>query len=122
MPDTFMDRFVSGKASARDIDEEIEIWHTGSHAVGLEEFLGMTKDEYSLWLMDPNALEIIKARRVLAQIHAGDMQIVSIAMNGDKPRPLSDALVKRIAAGMKKIIDAHSSVAEPMLKRLKARE
>lgn len=60
-PGTFMDRVLEGRAYATDIDDYVEYWHEapeGSDAAGkeLHDFLGLTWNEYKLWVEQPHSL------------------------------------------------------------------
>jgi hypothetical protein len=60
----FFDRFLRGEVSAEDIDDFIDAWHDNPEKSEIFEFLGMTREEYALWLRDPEALpQIAQARR-----------------------------------------------------------
>src|SRR5579864_3755883 len=60
----FMDLCLDGKAALDDIDDFIDRWHESPEDTELHDYLGMTQEEYSLWLRVPDALScIIKARR-----------------------------------------------------------
>jgi hypothetical protein len=62
---TFLDQYVNGELLAEDIDDFIDTWHENPGMEELYEFLGMTAEEYSLWLRDPDTLpHIARARRV----------------------------------------------------------
>ena len=41
------------------IDLYIEVWHEGNSNKELHEFLGFTKEEYAMWLINPDSLEEI---------------------------------------------------------------
>lgn len=63
---TYMDLLLDGQALLQDIDDFIDDWHDapdGSWAAShsLEEFLGMTPDEYTLWVERPESLRFIAA-------------------------------------------------------------
>jgi hypothetical protein len=61
---TFLDRYLNGELLAEDIDDFIDMWHNNPGTKELYEFLGMTAEEYSLWLRDPDTLpHIARARR-----------------------------------------------------------
>jgi hypothetical protein len=64
-PRPFFDLFGDGKAAATDIDDFIDAWHESGNAEqrSLAEFLGLTDDEYSLWLMDRRTLPAIAGAR-----------------------------------------------------------
>jgi len=61
---TFMERYLAGEARDDEIDDYVDAWHARPGGQELHEFLGMSKDEYGLWLRNPDALsEIGRARR-----------------------------------------------------------
>lgn len=37
----------------RVLDEEVETWHNSNYKISLSEHLGMTKDEYHMFVVDP---------------------------------------------------------------------
>lgn len=63
---TYMDLLLKGKVLQEDIDDFVASWHDapeGSVAASqsLEGFLGMTWDEYRLWVERPESLRFIVA-------------------------------------------------------------
>lgn len=61
---TFVDDALTGMAGITDIDSYVDSWHYGETELPLHEFLGMTWDEYRLWVEKPNTLRfILSARR-----------------------------------------------------------
>ena len=61
---SFLEKVLAGKALAEDIDSYVEDWHESSTRQTLPAFLGMTDDEYALWVEQPEALsQIIYSRR-----------------------------------------------------------
>jgi hypothetical protein len=63
-PPTFIDLYLRGKCLPEDIDDFVDAWHERPGKQELYEFLGMTEEEYSLWVRDPDALpRIAHARR-----------------------------------------------------------
>lgn len=77
MNQTFLDKVMAGSADLEDMDSVVERWHTSPEVIGLREALGMTEDEYELWMFQPSALELIiaarRARKTLAEMAgAGD--------------------------------------------------
>jgi hypothetical protein len=65
---TFFDLYGRGEALSDDIDDVVDRWHEGSDpqakSLPLHEYLGLTIDEYELWVHDPEALpHILIARR-----------------------------------------------------------
>lgn len=49
---TFLDLYSDGKVQAAQIDDFIDVWHESDDREqrSLSEFLGMTEDEYPVWL------------------------------------------------------------------------
>lgn len=61
--ESFFERYSNGRALACEIDLEIELWHKSGSSQGLPSFLGVTQDEYELWVKDSSVLPVIlKAR------------------------------------------------------------
>jgi hypothetical protein len=61
-----MDLLLRGEILMQDIDDFIDAWHDaadGSAAslASLPEYLGMTEDEYQLWVEHPSSLRFIAA-------------------------------------------------------------
>jgi hypothetical protein len=67
-PPSFFDLYSQGHAMADEIDDFIDRWHedaaSKATSLRLHEFLGLTRDEYEIWVLDPDALpHILIARR-----------------------------------------------------------
>lgn len=63
---TFIEKCLSGDAFADEIDDAVEAWSDGVEGQNLElnEFLGMTPYEYSIWMTSPSILPwIVSAHR-----------------------------------------------------------
>jgi hypothetical protein len=61
----FIQQCVSGQVQPEEIDDFIDQWHVDKPPAPLHEFLGMTWDEYALWVERPAALNaILFAHRV----------------------------------------------------------
>lgn len=60
---TFMDLCLSGHASADGVADAVEAWHEGQDPRTLREALGLSHDEFALWLAAPSSLPAIIARR-----------------------------------------------------------
>lgn len=56
---TFVDSCLAGHAFLTDIDDYVDAWHDGDDPRDLGEFLGMTSDEYRLWVERPETLRFI---------------------------------------------------------------
>lgn len=64
---TFFSRYANGLALADEIDCEIERWHETSTTVKLHEFLGLNREEYQLWVSDPDCLPFVLLARKSGQ-------------------------------------------------------
>ena len=61
--ETFVDLCLTGNVLLEEIDDFVDRWHEAPEGTELHDYLGMTEEEYSLWLRVPDALPyIIKAR------------------------------------------------------------
>jgi hypothetical protein len=73
---TYMDLLLMGKAFLEDIDDFVDAWHSApeeslASSRRLHEFLGMTWDEYRLWVEHPESLRfIVAAHRAGRPVHA----------------------------------------------------
>jgi len=59
----FLDLLMSGEVLTSEIDNFIDGWHAGHGEGELHDFLGMTWDEYVLWVANPDMLGVICAAR-----------------------------------------------------------
>ena len=58
----FSERFTASYASA-PVADEIEAWHEADTSIPLHEWLGLTPDEYQLYVEKPASIRIILAAR-----------------------------------------------------------
>ncbi|HVC54791.1 MAG TPA: hypothetical protein VND95_02490 [Stellaceae bacterium] len=59
----FVDLCLAGNVLLEEIDDFVDHWHEAPEGAELHDYLGMTEEEYSLWLRVPDSLPyIIKAR------------------------------------------------------------
>src|ERR1700678_751290 len=62
--DSFIQKCLRGEAMIDEIDNYVEKWHLSAENIDIHTFLGMTSEEYELWLRDPDTLAyIITSRR-----------------------------------------------------------
>ena len=61
---TFLALYLNGEVLADDIDDFIDSWHEGSSAQEIYQFLGMSLEEYSLWIRNPEVLPLIARSRL----------------------------------------------------------
>jgi capsid protein len=92
---TFLERYLNGEVLAEEIDDYVDLWHEDPDAKEIYEFLGMTREEYSLWLRDPDMLpHVARARRErlpLAVVVRASLENLPIAA-----RPADADKVKRL--------------------------
>jgi hypothetical protein len=50
---SFMEMLKRKLVTWEDIDDFIEVWHTGNYDCSLSGFLGMTEEQYALWVQNP---------------------------------------------------------------------
>jgi len=98
---TFVDLFLSGEAGPDDIEEFEEAWHTGDSTLSLAAFLGLSDDEYSLFVEQPTSLRYIiaskKTGRPLADVlkHACDMKLAARDGSPEEAARVAEWLRKR---------------------------
>jgi hypothetical protein len=66
-PSTFLDACLAGAALLADVDDRVDRWHDAYGApngpqIPLREYLGLTSDEYALWVEQPGSLRFAAAR------------------------------------------------------------
>lgn len=61
MSKTYVDSVLSGSTIWTDIDDFIERWHEAEGTESIEDFLGMTEEDYSLLVEEPRSLRFILA-------------------------------------------------------------
>lgn len=61
---TFIDLALNGYVLSDEINDFVEAWHESNAENEIYQYLGMSFDEYSLWVSDPESMDvIISARR-----------------------------------------------------------
>ena len=100
----FLELYRDGKVSAQQIEDFIEAWHDSAETeqCSLAAFLGMTEDEYTVWMASRRALPaIIGARqqgRPLAELvaeHLKELQRLASPADRSAIQVLSHWLAKR---------------------------
>ncbi|OQX23479.1 MAG: hypothetical protein BWK80_25845 [Desulfobacteraceae bacterium IS3] len=61
---TFIHLCTNGYLLTDDIDDYVDMWHESDKDEELYDFLGMSRQEYRLWVHDPDMLDHIIAARV----------------------------------------------------------
>ena len=60
---TFVDLCLGGSVLAEEIDDFVDAWHDGDSSEPIYDYLGMTRDEYGLWVEKPRLLHMILEAR-----------------------------------------------------------
>jgi hypothetical protein len=64
MPESFFGLYLKGDVPSHAIDDFIDNWHANPRGAELWEFLGFTKEEYAIWVREPNCLDSIAKKRL----------------------------------------------------------
>ncbi|WP_374566175.1 hypothetical protein [Ideonella sp.] len=56
---SFVQLCLQGDRLPEEVDDYVDAWHDGGANVPLHEFLGMTRSEYNLWVVDSDVLPFI---------------------------------------------------------------
>jgi hypothetical protein len=65
----FLELCLGGTVKPDEIDDFVDRWHEAPRGQELHDYLGMTPEEYSLWLRVPDALPYIaEARREMTPL------------------------------------------------------
>ena len=85
---SFIHLCAAGELLLDDIDDIVDEWHDSDTTEELYEYLGMTQQEYRLWIHDPDILPfIITARtqgRLIDDVIA-DIHDLPLAARADSP-------------------------------------
>jgi hypothetical protein len=60
----FLDLCIAGRVLLDDIDDYIDQWHDSDDDNELSQYLGMTAEEYEIWVHSPETLHLIIASRL----------------------------------------------------------
>ena len=82
---SFLDQCLGGNAAPDQIDDFIDRWHAAPDGRELHDYLGMTSEEYSLWLRVPDALPCIIKARIDATPLADAVLYEYRGLRGDRP-------------------------------------
>jgi hypothetical protein len=90
-----IERLLSGEEyDLRKIDEEIEAWHEADTDLQLHEWLGLTREEYALYIEKPASIRVILAARhqnvPLKQLMSAGTDKVLLAARGATATEIDD--------------------------------
>lgn len=57
---TFFDKFLKRQVEAKDIHKFIDDWHKATTTMPVYEYLGMTEDQYSIFIRHPEQAENLR--------------------------------------------------------------
>ena len=60
---SFLSLALSGKAMTDEIDDYVDLWHEQPMGLSLHDYLGMNREEFNLWLDEPDMLPLIITSR-----------------------------------------------------------
>jgi hypothetical protein len=94
----FVDACIGGRCLSDEIDDYVDRWHEGDSRVPLSDYLGLTPEEYSIWVEMPNSLEwILYARKtnrrigtMLSEVDVASPRIAARSLSPDD----ADKLIK----------------------------
>jgi hypothetical protein len=78
-----MEQLLHGEVLLEDIDNFVDVWHDAANeskiaSLSLDEFLGMSADEYRLWVERPESL------RFIAAAHRHNQPVAAILRKEDR--------------------------------------
>lgn len=80
---SFFDLYADGYVMEDEVDDYIDLWHDSKLKISLNDFLGLSEDEYSIFLVDASALPYILQSRVtkrpLQAIMASRLEELTVA-------------------------------------------
>ncbi|NYT41540.1 hypothetical protein HZY97_12280 [Sphingomonas sp. R-74633] len=59
-----MELAIDGYREPDEIDDFVSDWHKGGSGLKLHDFLGLTHEEYTLWVAEPDLIALIVGARV----------------------------------------------------------
>lgn len=91
---SFIELALNGDVLPDEIDDFIDAWHEGSSKEELHEFLGMTLQEYTLWVSNPELIQLIIAARhrqepILSAVNDNLKTSERIAARSDQARKIA---------------------------------
>lgn len=99
---SFMDLALQGRILSDEIEDFVGRWHDSESNVEIYEFLGLTFQEYSLWVSDPDNIDLIIYARhsnisISKAVNDNIQHDERIAARSDEARKIA-ALARWIAA------------------------
>lgn len=92
---TFVDLCLRGEILAEEIDDFVSRWHKGGTGKKIYDFLGLTREEYGLWVEKPSSLNIVlearKRGRRISEFQ--DANEVRLAARGYSEEDIEDLVV-----------------------------
>ena len=94
---TFVDLCLEGEVLAEEIDDFVDKWHEGGSGQTIYSFLGLTREEYGLWVERPSSISfIMEARKRGGHLsdyrHGSDFRIAARAASAEDVEDLLEWL------------------------------
>lgn len=86
---SFIELCAKGEVLLEEIDDFIDRWHKNSQDIELHEFLGMSWQEYSAWVAEPEILPFIVTARFEQKEFTDvleELQRLPMAARADSPK------------------------------------
>lgn len=98
----FIQACIDADVLVDEIDDYIDEWHDGDYDVDLNEFLGMTKEEYRLWVENDSMIKYIitahmenkSISEVIAEYYEAE-KLVARAENAEEAKAIYEWLKSR---------------------------
>lgn len=98
----FISDVISGIALILDIDDYIEEWHESDSKLEIYQFLGMTQEEYRIWVEDESRLkDIIRCHMsglnistIIENDNSDDLKMIARAKNPQEAKEAFEVIRK----------------------------
>lgn len=88
-----MDLCISGKTQPSDVDDYVSRWHDGHSNKPLHEFLGMTIEEYCIWVKFNDVIsDLVRLRKI--GVNFGEHPITSFTIDYLRSHGYSPRLIQ----------------------------
>ncbi len=99
----FITLYSAGNVLEDDIDDFVANWHQTETGMPLNEYLGMSRPEYALWVADPDVLPFIAdARRQQRDVSAviEDFHALPLAARAASPQKARELMIWMKQSGL----------------------
>jgi hypothetical protein len=89
---SFVESCLAGEVLLEEIDDYVENWHLGGTGLSLQEYIGLTREEYATWVHDADSMRLIVSARKYGKPLAEWKQESLIAARAKNPAEAKKAL------------------------------